>query len=664
MIAMQDGRIWYVSEDTAAGTTSTYLGADLLAAAVFIEADFQFGGTTTGSRAILVASAVSMPDAISANSMRSPAHVAFSPTGYSVSIFDNSMTGTVVGTRTYDAGAILDQHVEVAIDTSGKWTYVRGADSEIHRYDHVIATFPRHVTAEIYYADADTDARVRYRALNADTTQLGMGTLCPTKAEQIIADYHLAAGLAIPEISAADIIDPTDADTGLISGRRAEALLAGEASKARTLSSKTLVAPTVSAVNQSATVGANLTPASLGDAGWVKAGGTSWSSPNLTVPSGGTVSCSIPVVSGTVYVIDMVKSAASGGDWQVSIGGASGALRYWYQSMTVTAVETGTVTLTVGGGTWAGTIQNITCKQVTGWASPLADLGGQHVRAPGSTNLAVGNLAGQRLVGGTSNTAFGESALRLCRDNNSNTAVGHQALRDSTGADNTAVGAAAGRLITGNGNTALGSNASYSLTSGASNTTVGATAAQNATTGNSNTIIGSAAGFSITTASSNTAVGYSALRTATTGNSNTAVGGNAAYSLTTGINNVYLGLAAGYTPNGNAAWASTTAAQQTVIGREAGQGSATASDSIIAIGYRTVADGTKATAVGTQANCGHAGSVALGSDTATTATEQVAVGPRDIEVQDSAKGVVLKSPDGSRWRITINNAGTISGTKL
>lgn len=478
--------------------------------------------------------------------------------------------------------------------------------------------------------------------------------------------YQVVAPQGVPaEIAAVDIVNASGTVTGLVSGRRAESLLAGEATKTRTLSSKTLVAPTVSAVNQSAAVGADLTPAGgLGDAGWVKSGGAAWSSPDLTVPSGGTVSCSIPVVSDTLYVVDMVRSAYSGDNWQVSIGGASGSLPSWYKSMTVTATETGTVTLTVGGGTWAGTIQNITCKPVTAWASPLADLGGQHVRAPGSTNLAVGNLAGQRLVGGSSNTAFGDSALRLCRDANSNTAVGYQALRDATGSDNTAVGATAARLNTGNSNTAVGAAAAYSLTSGGSNTSVGSSAGQNATTGNSNTNIGAAAGFSTTTASSNTAVGSGALRGATTGGSNTAVGSNAAYSLTTGINNVYLGLAAGYTPNGNAAWPSTTASQQTVIGREAGQGSATASDSIIAIGYRTVADGVKATAVGTQANCGHAGSVALGSDTATTSTGQVAVGPRDIEVQDSAKGVVLKSPDGSRWRIKIDNAGTISGTKL
>lgn len=36
----------------------------------------------------------------------------------------------------------------------------------------------------------------------------------------------------------------------------------------------------------------------------------------------------------------------------------------------------------------------------------------------------------------------------------------------------------------------------------------------------------------------------------------------------------------------------------------------------------------------------------------------------DYEVTDATKGVILKSPDSSRWRITIDNDGNISSTKL
>lgn len=45
-----------------------------------------------------------------------------------------------------------------------------------------------------------------------------------------------------------------------------------------------------------------------------------------------------------------------------------------------------------------------------------------------------------------------------------------------------------------------------------------------------------------------------------------------------------------------------------------------------------------------------------GSTLYTTAT--------DIEITDATKGVILRSPDGTRWRVTIDNAGTLTRTSL
>lgn len=36
----------------------------------------------------------------------------------------------------------------------------------------------------------------------------------------------------------------------------------------------------------------------------------------------------------------------------------------------------------------------------------------------------------------------------------------------------------------------------------------------------------------------------------------------------------------------------------------------------------------------------------------------------DIKVVDSSKGLVLKSPDGTYWRVTVNNSGTLSTASL
>ena len=36
----------------------------------------------------------------------------------------------------------------------------------------------------------------------------------------------------------------------------------------------------------------------------------------------------------------------------------------------------------------------------------------------------------------------------------------------------------------------------------------------------------------------------------------------------------------------------------------------------------------------------------------------------DVEITDTTKGVILKSPDGTRWRITIDNTGVLTTTSL
>lgn len=40
------------------------------------------------------------------------------------------------------------------------------------------------------------------------------------------------------------------------------------------------------------------------------------------------------------------------------------------------------------------------------------------------------------------------------------------------------------------------------------------------------------------------------------------------------------------------------------------------------------------------------------------------VGDKDIEITDTTKGVIMKSPDGSRWRVTIGDDGVLQTTKI
>ena len=109
-------------------------------------------------------------------------------------------------------------------------------------------------------------------------------------------------------------------------------------------------------------------------------------------------------------------------------------------------------------------------------------------------------------------------------------------------------------------------------------------------------------------------------------------------------------------------YATTTASNQTAVGAESGQGSATQVDGITVVGYRSTSVVEDGVALGRNAAvaAGHTNSVAIGATTTTTGADQVHVGNRDVELGVSGKGLVLKSPDGTRYRVTVNNGGTLA----
>ena len=159
---------------------------------------------------------------------------------------------------------------------------------------------------------------------------------------------------------------------------------------------------------------------------------------------------------------------------------------------------------------------------------------------------------------------------------------------------------------------------------------------------------------------------------------------------TTTLNSVAVGQAA--TANGPATTAvgrnaaangsSSAAVGYNAVAGEAGStlgASAGAGAGGVAVGYATRADyGTDGVAVGPVAKAhtngvavgaradasGYTNSVALGADTTVTASAQVAVGARDVEVQDATKGLVLRSPDGTRYRVTVANGGSLTAAAV
>lgn len=212
----------------------------------------------------------------------------------------------------------------------------------------------------------------------------------------------------------------------------------------------------------------------------------------------------------------------------------------------------------------------------TGVSTPAAVFGGQEVRSPNATSVAIGSTAQRYVTTGTNNAAFGNNAQRA--------------------------------LTTGTNNTACGGSAQLALTTG----------------------------------SHDIAIGVSAQRSLTTGGSNIAIGTNASYA-----------------PGGLVANASVLGQRNVHVGYETGANDATDPSDTTAVGYRAVVSGAGSLALGATAKAIHAGSVALGQATTTTAAGQVMVGPRDVEVTDAAKGVVLKAPAGGRWRVTVSNAGAL-----
>ena len=192
------------------------------------------------------------------------------------------------------------------------------------------------------------------------------------------------------------------------------------------------------------------------------------------------------------------------------------------------------------------------------------------------------------------------------------------------------------------------------------NAAAGASAQRSLTTGTYNTAVGMSAQRSLTTGSNNAAAGTYAQYSLTTGTYNTAAGTYAQYSLTTGSSNTAVGMYAQYSPAGVTANATTTGNRQTSIGTEAGQSVSTQLSDITTVGYRATAGADYGTAIGSGANAAHLRSVALGSTTATTASDQVMVGPRDIEISDATRGVILRSPNGTRYRVTVTDAGTLT----
>lgn len=273
--------------------------------------------------------------------------------------------------------------------------------------------------------------------------------------------------------------------------------------------------------------------------------------------------------------------------------------------------------------------------------------------ADGTISIGDGGVTpGEALRLGSSNTVVGRDAASV---GFGSTAVGASALKFGGAGSNTAVGLSASRNANTNSsdNVAVGA---YALTTAGANSSqnvaIGYQALKTANPANGNVAVGYNALQAMTTGSNNLAVGTSALSALTTGAVNAVVGNNAGLLLTTGTHNVALGV--------SALTNTTTGSRQVAVGSSTGQSTATQRNDSIAVGYDAKFDADNACSLGSTAQALHAGSTALGQGTVTTAADQVMIGARDLEITLTTKGVVLLSPNGTRYRIQVANGGALS----
>jgi hypothetical protein len=208
---------------------------------------------------------------------------------------------------------------------------------------------------------------------------------------------------------------------------------------------------------------------------------------------------------------------------------------------------------------------------------------------------------------------------------------------------------------TANGNSFFGWYAGYSTTTGGENTFLGGAAGSTNTTGSNNVFAGRLTGSGNTTGSNNSAFGFYSFGTNTVGAHNSIFGASAGGFMTTGNRNTFIGTSSGSS--------STTESNNTLLGNQ----------SDISAGI------TNSTAIGNQAKVSQSNSLVLGSINGVngaTADTNVGIGTTTpasklhvngtVRVTNGAvyitnpNTVIITSPNGSCWGITVNNSGALA----
>jgi hypothetical protein len=267
------------------------------------------------------------------------------------------------------------------------------------------------------------------------------------------------------------------------------------------------------------------------------------------------------------------------------------------------------------------------------------------------------NIGGSRVLSNAgANNIFAGVGAGAVNTGQSNAFFGNGAgLANLNGDFNAFFGSGAGQANSaGDNNSFFGGDAGLANTTGFQNSFFGRQAGANNTTGSFNSFFGRSSGLANTTGTSNVFFGQDAGLLNNTGSFNAFFGNSAGQGNTTGFNNTFIGVSAGL--------ANITGSSNTLIGRFAEVGR---TDLIFAtaIGARAVVSQSDSVVIGAVAgiNGGRDTNVGIGNIAPKT---RLHVTNGKVYVESNGQGVIMKSPNGSCFELTVSDSGALTVTAL